>query len=168
MISPHGGKLVDRYQPKNVDSIEKYPRVKVGKGTIKDIENIADGVYSPLTGFLREKDLTSVIKDMRLANGMVWPIPIVIDINKKQAGALSNTNKVILEDFNNKLIALLENIEIYKYDKNLFAKNLYSTLDDKHPGVAKVLNQSDYLLGGDIKLLNRQADVFAEYKLTPG
>lgn len=130
---------------------------------IKDVRNIANGVYSPLVGFLKKKDFQSVISDMRLGNGSVWSIPIVLDIDDYK-----KTEEIILTDRKNKPIAFLKNIEIYEYDKNDFAENIFGTLDKQHPGVKEIYEMGDYLVGGDIKLIKDSGrDPFPEYNLTP-
>ena len=79
----------------------------------KDVKNIAHGVYAPLTGFLRQADFERVVKEMRLADGSVWPIPIVLDIDAEDKKRLEGLKEVLLRDKDDKRIALLKNIEIF-------------------------------------------------------
>ena len=86
MIKPHGDKLVNQVLPadqsnKILENIDQYESLIIDHEQIKDAKNIARGAYSPLTGFLGKKDFESVTEKMRLADGVVWPIPIVLDIS---------------------------------------------------------------------------------------
>lgn len=168
MIKPHGGKLIN----KNASSQEreeilnkKYKKLVLNIEQIKDAKNIAQGAYSPLEGFMKENDFKRVVSEMRLANGLVWSIPIVLDIDKKED--FEGEKQVLLIDSNEKPIALLKDIEIYSYDKDLFAENVFGTKDRKHPGVDGVYNMKEFLIGGEIKLLDTTQDYFPEYNFSP-
>ncbi len=142
-------------------------KLKINNQQIQEIQNIAIGIYSPLKGFLNEADFYSVINRMRLSNGLIWPMPIILDINNKTRQQIKNEKQIILTAQNNKPIALLQNIQIYKYDKNNLAEKVFSTLDKKHPGVAEVYKMNDYLLGGEIKIINQLPKIFPAYNFTP-
>ena len=172
MILPHEGKLID----KTISSQEKeeilkntdnYQRLILNIEQIKDVKNIAYGVYSPLQGFLRANDFKKVVSEMRLENGTVWSIPIVLDVSEKDSQIIKNEKEVLLIDLNKKPIALLENIEIYPYDKDFFAENVFRTKDKKHPGIDAVYKMKEFLIGGDIKLLDEAKDYYPEYNFTP-
>lgn len=134
---------------------------------IKDVRNIAKGAYSPLTGFLKKNDFLNVLFNMRLENGRVWSIPIALDIDKNDYKNLKKTEEVLLCNKNSKPIATLKNIEIYEYDKNSFAGNIFGTLDKQHPGVKEIYEMGEYLIGGDIELLDNTRSPFPKYNLTP-
>src|SRR6056297_4286707 len=95
MIKPHGGKLVNRVLEEGKKE-EDLKEIEVALEREKDIKNIARGLYSPLTGFLKEKEFKSVVKEMRLKDGTVWPIPIVLDINKKEKEKIEDQKKILL------------------------------------------------------------------------
>jgi len=134
---------------------------------IKDVKNIARGVYAPLRGFLKKPDFQRVVSEMRLFDGTVWPIPIVLDIDKKQAEKVKNKEELLLVDSNQKQIAFLKDIEIYSYDKDFFSHNVFGTKDKNHPGVDEVYQMKDYLIGGEIELLDNSKEPFPEYNFTP-
>jgi len=134
---------------------------------IKDVRNIANGAYAPLSGFLKKKDFQTVLSDMRLENGTVWSIPIVLDINETDYNRLKNSEQITLTNKNKNPIATLKNIEIYNYDKQKFAKNIFGTLDKNHPGVKEIYEMGKYLIGGDIELLKDNREPFPEYNFTP-
>ena len=132
--------------------------LKVGDDIIQDAENMLNGAYAPLSGFLRENDFRAVLNDMRLFSGKVWSMPIVLDIGEKDYQRLKNENIVVLADKNNNEAAALENIEVYQYDKREFARKVFGTEDARHPGVKEVTAMGEYLVGGDIKHNANAAD----------
>lgn len=172
MINPHGGILVDKLlsAKKSTEickNLSNYPRVVIDSEKIKEVKNIARGVYSPIEGFLKRKDFESVVSNMRLASGVVFPMPIVLDISKEKVKEIENQGEVLLVDVDDNPVAVLSDIEIYPYDKKIFASNVYGTLDKEHPGVEEVLGMKDYLLGGEIGLLSHKENLFPEYNFTP-
>ena len=166
MIQPHGGKLINKHvslQEKEdiLNNLDKYKKIELNIEQLKDVKNIANGAYSPLQGFLKKHDFNSVVSKMRLKNSIVWPIPIVLDIDEQIK------EKDIMLTFNGKPEALLKDIEIYKYDKDEFVENVFKTKDRSHPGVDHVYNMKEFLIGGEIKLLDSTHDYFPEYNFTP-
>jgi sulfate adenylyltransferase len=170
MIEPHGGELINRVLSEegrsrvNIDSLYKFV---ISQEQIKDVQNIAHGVYSPLTGFLREQDYSRVLVEMRLVDGTVWPIPVYLDVKENDYQQLKSENSLVLVDKEHKPIALLEGIEFYPFNKTIHAKLIYGTLDRKHPGVDNIYRQGDYLVGGDIQLLETENDLFPEHNHYP-
>ncbi len=172
MINPHGKKLVNRIlSKKESDNFfrkkDKIPQIQIDPELIKEVENIANGTFSPLSGFLRKKDYVSVLENMHLQNGTVWPIPIVLDISKDQYKKIENNQVVFLVDQFNNPIAVLKEPEVFEFDKKKHAQKIFGTIDKKHPGVNEVYKMKKYLLGGDIFLINEKDKVFPEYNLTP-
>lgn len=172
MILPHGGQLINRVasQAEKQEILKRakdYKALVLNEEKITDVKNTALGVYSPLTGFLRRDDCRNVLTEMRLANGLVWPIPIVLDISKEDYQRLKNEKCLLLTNQDNQPIALLEEPEFYTYDKTLFAKNVFGTDDEKHPGVKNVYQMNECLAGGEIKLLDASKEVFPEINFTP-
>ncbi|OGG87536.1 hypothetical protein A3B87_02830 [Candidatus Kuenenbacteria bacterium RIFCSPHIGHO2_02_FULL_39_13] len=134
---------------------------------IRDVKNIARGIYSPLDGFLNKENFQKVVSDMRLADGTVWPIPIILDISKQAAKRIKNKNEVMLLNSERKPVALLKDIEVYSYNKDFLAENVFGTLDRNHPGVQGVYAMEKYLIGGEINLLNNSEKLFPEYNFSP-
>lgn len=136
---------------------------------LSDVRNILRGTYFPLKGFLREEDFKLVVSEMRLRDGSVWPIPIVIDIDEKLQSYLKTVRQIILVDMFKTVVAILKNPEIYRYDKNFFVRNVFGTINENHPGVKQVYGMKNYLIGGDISCLDSQFfhHPFKEYDLTP-
>ncbi|XRO75836.1 sulfate adenylyltransferase [Methanocaldococcus sp. 28A] len=171
MVSkPHGGKLVrkllsEKSKERILEEKDEYYKISIREGTAIDIENIAHGIYSPLEGFLREEEFQYVLDDMRLPNDLPWSIPIVLDVKGKDLKF--DVGDEILLYHENIPIAVMNVEDIYKYDKKEFAQKVFKTTDINHPGVAKVYNMNEYLVGGEIRLLNELPNTFEKYTLRP-
>jgi len=142
----------------------EFKTLTLNEEKIKDVKNIARGVYSPLKGFLREDDFEKV---MRLSDGTVWPIPIVLDISEEDRKRIKNEKDILLTNSFGEPVALLENIKIYSYNKDFLAQNVFGTKDKSHPGVQDVYKMGEFLVGGDIKLLDDDRYPFPEYNFSP-
>ncbi len=168
----HGGKLVNRclssrQREEILKNIDEFKRLILDKEQVKDVKNIGRGVYSPLIGFLRKEDFQSVVSHIRLSDGPVWPIPIVLDITKIDYQGIKKERDILLVDDHQKPVALLENIEVYAYNKDVFVQEVFGTKDRNHPGVEDVHKMKELLIGGDIKLLDNDSEVFPEYNFSP-
>jgi len=172
MIKPHGGQLVNCIltadQAENLKNrLNEFKKITLNKDLVQDVKNIARGVYSPLTGFMGQADFLSVIKSMRLVNGLVWPIPIVLDIDETINQEIRDEKQVLLVNQNDQPIALLSDLEIYAYDRDFFAENVFGTTSREHPGVEGVYNLGEYLVGGRIDLIDNTKEIFPEHNFTP-
>jgi sulfate adenylyltransferase len=136
-----------------------------------DIENIADGIFSPLEGFVGEDDFQSIVKTGRLKNGLAWTVPIILDIDEQEASKIKESGQDIAlagSADNNEKFAILHVDEIYGFDKKSSAKSIYQTDDAKHPGVAKIFNMKNRLVGGKIDVIKRiEQSPLRKYRMTP-
>ncbi len=142
---------------------------KLNDRQLCDLELILNGGFSPLKGFLNKKDYQSVIKDMRLENGDLWPIPINLDVDEKFRNSLSLGQSIYLKDKEGFVLATLQVEEIWKPDLLNEALLVYNTVDQKHPAVRYLLNYSNpYYIAGKIKFksLPNHYD-FKEQRHTP-
>ena len=172
MIKPHGGRLINKELPERekqriLEQNNEFEKIQTDSETWKVIKNIVFGVFSPLEGFMTENDTLNVLEHMYLENGIAWPFPIVLDSSQNEVSNLKEGDSVILTDVFNNPIALLNIKDIYDYNKKNFAEKVYGTLDKNHPGVKKVLNQKEKLIGGSIYLLNELPPIFPELDLKP-
>jgi len=120
---------------------------------ICDFELLATGVFSPLTGFMRQIDYESVLDRMRLESGELWPIPICLDIPESISVTLEPGQSVALRDQEGFLLGVMEVQDIWPLDIEKEAIAIYSSLDRKHPGVDYLYNRSGrYYVGGEIKV----------------
>jgi len=172
-IAPHGGTLIDRFVPEAqratvAERADGLPKIVLNERQISDLELIAIGAVSPLTGFMRQADYESVVHKMRLANGLPWTIPVTLAITEAQAQTLHPGTQAALTDAGGTILAVLNIAELFHYDKQIEAENVYRTTDEAHPGVAAVYAQPEVLVGGDVDVLALPPHTdFPEYYLTP-
>ena len=172
LINPHGGVLVNREvkgseREQLVPAAGKLPKLQLNSRQVSDLLMIATGAYSPIEGFLGEADYLGVISNMRLANGVVWPIPITLAVSSDEADGLKTGEDVALFQ-EEQLLGVLHLAEKFTYDKAREAESVYRTTDEAHPGVQVLNSQGEWLLGGRISLLNRPGDVsFAKHRKDP-
>ncbi len=169
---PHGGKLVDRFIPdhKVEEAREKahsLPQVVLNSRQLSDFYMLAQGAFSPLEGFMVGRDYRSVVEEMRLADGTVWPLPVTLAVGREVARSLREGQEVALFSPEGSLVGLLELEEIYRYDKVEEARRVFLTDDPKHPGVAALYSQGEVLLGGRIWALGLDHGPFPQYYRTP-
>ena len=172
MIQPHGGRLIERRLsgPARDAALEKaktMPRLRLDAESVSDVENLATGVYSPLEGFLGEKDFRNVLAHMRLASDLPWTIPIVLDVERSAADGLKVGTQIALVDDTDEPVAILTLEEKYGYDKTAMAEKVFGTADPAHPGVAKVMGLKDVLLAGKVDLVTMAPTPFDRWKLSP-
>ncbi|MCH8284246.1 MAG: sulfate adenylyltransferase [Chloroflexi bacterium] len=172
-ITPHGGRLINReLQGRERDEARAKARtlkqVPLDSTAVSDLELIAIGGFSPLTGFMGSADYLRVVDDARLANGLVWSLPITLGVTREQAAEITEGREVALTDGGAPL-ALMRVDEVYGYDKRREAENVYRTTDEAHPGVARLYQQGEMLLAGEIRLIEHPAStrVFPEHQLPP-
>ncbi|MCY9140166.1 sulfate adenylyltransferase [Peribacillus frigoritolerans] len=172
-IDPHGGKLIQRELSGN-DRVEYLEKCKplssltISKWNVSDLEMISNGAFSPLVGFMGKEDYRSVIKDMHLANGLPWTIPITLPVTKEEASRLNIGDEVALYGDDRELAGIIQVEETFEYDKLEEAKLVYKTEDPNHPGVKKLFGQGDVYVAGPIYLINRSShEPFGEFHMSP-
>ena len=167
MSKPHGGKLINRKINKELLNTKDLSEFEINTNLAEDVLNIANGVFSPLEGFLCKNDLKNVIKDKRLTDDTPWTIPILLDLGKNDLKDIKEGDSVLLVNKEAGVKALLEIEEIFTYDKKTIAQEIYRTTETSHPGVANTYNMKDSLVSGKISLLESKIREFDEYNLTP-
>ncbi len=172
-IAAHGGKLINRIASSEqkqefLSKADTLPRVELDERAVSDLEMIAIGGFSPLTGFMNESDYKRVVSQMRLANGVAWAIPITLSVMEEVANSFNRGDLIRLDNQNGEFIGVLEFSEKYTYDKKQEAINVYRTDEDKHPGVQVVYNQGSVNIAGDVWLLERKENPqFPKYQIDP-
>ncbi len=167
-VPAHGGTLINRIVPAEKREALRaraasLPRVTLSRFQCSDLEMIAIGGFSPLTGFMGKADYDAVVDRMRLANGLPWTIPIVLAVAEAPKG-----DEVALVDETGRLLALLHVTETFRRDKPREAKNVYRTTEDKHPGVANLYREGDLCLAGPVDVIERPPHGdFDAYRLDP-
>ncbi|MEE9217498.1 MAG: bifunctional sulfate adenylyltransferase/adenylylsulfate kinase [Acidobacteriota bacterium] len=134
-----------------------------------DLELLMNGAFSPLTGFMNQNDYESVCKDMRLSGGVLWPIPITLDIPAALAETLEAGSRLALRDFEGVVLAVLDVETIWKPNREREAALVYGTANPEHPGVAYLLNETHPVyVGGRIRALQLPTHYdFLDLRLSP-
>jgi len=174
LIQPHGGTLINRLLTGAAledarEVIQTLPVIQLTDTNLADVEMIAVGALSPLTGFMTEADYHSVVHDMRLANGLPWTIPVTLAVSEEQAARFQPGQQLALAE-GDKRLAILQLSAKYHYDRQAEAQHVYRTTETAHPGVARLYRQGEVLLAGDINVLDlpaRARTEFADLRYTP-
>ncbi len=177
LIAPHGGTLVDRFVKGDAatalrEKAAGLPKITLSAKQACDLEMIAIGAFSPLTGFVKEADFKSICENMHLANGTVWPIPITLAVDEAVKATLTLGGQAALYHSDGTLLAVIDVEEIYNHDKKLEIPRVFGTDDAAHPGAKAVLDEGDFCVGGDIHVLTvtpekEPGEQFTEHRLTP-
>ncbi len=175
LIEPHGGTLVNRLATgAALEALKKeatgLPRINLSHKQSCDLELIANGGYSPLTGFMGQADFESVCKKMTLANGQTWSIPILLAVDKASAPKVGD--KVALHAPNGTLQGVMHVKEVFAHDKKLEIPSVFRTEDEAHPGVAQVMKEGDTCIAGPVDAVTLCVDpkgpeAFLDQRLTP-
>jgi sulfate adenylyltransferase len=172
-IKPHGGELVNRQaegtrKEELISAAQTLPSLTLNPWSLSDLELIAIGGFSPLTGFMGEDDYTNVVENLHLANGLVWSIPITLPVTEAQADTFEIGQQIALYGEDNHLYGVLTLEEKYTYDKENEAQKVYGTTEVAHPGVQKVFEKGNVYLAGPIELVDRpKHDEFVDFHLDP-
>lgn len=171
-ILPHGGELVwlvaeGREQQNLLARTTSLPKLLLSPQESNDLEMITTGVYSPLRGFMGQRDYESVLLGKRLTSGLPWTIPITLATSPSQAAELKEGTEVILSTPSDNLLGLLLLEEKFSLDKGKEAREVFGTEDLRHPGVANIFKREEMLLGGPVRVLLRPASDFPRYRPDP-
>ncbi len=169
LIAPHGGELInlladiDRTSSIKTESRD-WPSLDLNERQLCDLELLLSGAFSPLQGFLTKADYERVCGEMRLSDGTLWPIPIMLDVSEDLAEKLSSGSNIALRDAEGVMIAALNVEDVWQPDREEEANAVFGTTNREHPGVAQLLDRtSPYYVGGTITGLS--AVPHYDYKL---
>lgn len=157
LIEPHGGKLCelllkDEELEKATKEAINYPSITLTPRQLCDIELLLSGGFSPLKGFMSEADYNSVLDNMRLTDGSLWPMPITLDVDAETAGNHSAGDKIALRDRTGLLVAVITVSDIWQPNKANEAEKAFGTQDKAHPAVAYLFDTAgDHYIGGSIE-----------------
>jgi len=166
---PHGGELKELYLPEHQADEEKiraaeYPSWDLSQRQLCDLDLLLNGAFSPLEGFLGQADYEKVCTDMRLESGVLWPMPITLDVSDAFADSVSTGDTIALRDPEGVLIATMDVSDIWQPDKESEAQRVFGTNDEAHPGVSYLMHQAGPVyLGG--KVHGIEPPTFYDFKL---
>jgi sulfate adenylyltransferase len=161
LVKPHGGGelqpllLTGAERTAEISRARGLPQVKVSSREKGDLIMLGIGGFTPLAGFMGKADWQGVCDDMRLADGLFWPIPITLSVDKATGDAASVGAEIALTDPDNgEILATLCVTEKYSIDKAHECEKVFKTTDPAHPGVKMVMAQGEVNLAGPVKVLS--------------
>ena len=173
-IAPHGGTLVDLLVPeqdraKLTDEARNFPKLAVKERELSDLEMLAIGALSPLTGFQGEAEYRSILESMHLTNGLPWTIPVTLSVDAAEAKRIGGADAIALTATEGgDPIAILEVREVFTRDREKEAQAVFGTQELEHPGVKALHEAGDLCVAGELRVLSLPPhDDFVSYRLTP-
>ncbi|MGO9801258.1 MAG: hypothetical protein ACLPQ0_17520 [Candidatus Binatus sp.] len=173
-IAAHGGgELVDLKPPVSERAAlaahgAKLAAVTLNARDLADLEMLASGAFSPLTGFMGEADYIRSRDEMRLASGVPWSIPITLGVDETKAKSLKAGQEIALATEDGRRLATVKLAEIYKVDRKSEAQNVFGTAEDAHPGAKNVTSMPPYCLAGKLTLIEEiPGRTFLEFPREP-
>lgn len=141
--------------------------IEIDRFVLSDIEALAQGAYTPLQGFMAKKDYLNVLKNLRLASGELFPLPITLRLDEEQAQEIKVGSRILLKHEGEAVAGMLVE-DLFRYDKRKEARLVFGTEDHGHPGVRRLYNQGDCLVGGRVfAFAEHFHHDFMPYRLTP-
>ena len=161
LIAPHGGGhlrplLVPKEQRgEAIARAATLKKLRLSTREVSDLFMLGMGAYTPLDGFMGSENWKGAVVDMRLANGIFWPIPITLSVSKEDASSLGIGEEVaLLDGESGETLGLMMVREKYTIDRALECKHVFRTNDPKHPGVEKVMSQGEINVAGPVMALS--------------
>ncbi|MEO5373640.1 MAG: sulfate adenylyltransferase [Alphaproteobacteria bacterium] len=161
LVPPHGGEDLKPLLVPAVERAEELRRaahlkqVPMTSRETSDVIMLAMGAYTPLDGFMGKADWKGVCADMKMTNGLFWPIPITLSTTKAIADSIAADEEVALVDADSgEIMAIMEVREKYTIDRDFENQHVYRTTDKAHPGVQKVNSQGEFNLAGPVRCLS--------------
>jgi len=154
---PHGGELKNLYVEGQDAEDEKalardIPSWDLTMRQLCDLEMLLNGAFSPLEGFMGADDYQGVLADMRLTSGVLWPMPITLDVTEEFAESIEPGKQIALRDQEGVLIATMQVDSKFSPDKKAEALAVFGSADEAHPAVHYLNNQANNVyLGGTLR-----------------
>jgi len=176
LVEPHGGKdlnpllLTGSQLEEEIQRSQNLKRVTISSREVGDLIMLGIGGFTPLTGFMNKADWQSVCDDMKMSDGLFWPIPITLSTDQTTADSLGQDEDIALYDEErDEIIATMVVTEKYTIDKNHECRQVYKTTELDHPGVEMVMAQGDVNLAGPVKVLSQGGfpEQYGDQFLTP-
>ena len=170
VISPHGDVLIDlliddpEKRQKLIRESESLPKIKLSTLEFSDLIMLGIGAFSPLEGFMIETDYKNVLKNMRLAGGTLWPLPVTLTVDSANNYRIGDTIALV-SPYDGKIAGHLNIEDIFPYDKDIEAKCSFGTDNPSHPAIQKLKDIGSYHIGGSVKVFTEGGypKTFAQY-----
>lgn len=169
LIEPHGGVLVQNFiTPDKAEALlNNLKEIKIDECILSDVFQIAEGTYSPICGFMNKEELYSVLDDYRLPSGVVWTLPILMQMKKEDINFKIGERIALKRAKDNVCYALMDISNIEKIDVDSVSLKWFGTNDNSHPGVMKFKTKGDYIISGEVFLFKKPDFGLDSYILTP-
>ena len=168
LVEPHGGELVHREADAALrHEADAMPRLPATEFDLMDCEQIALGTYSPLTGFMDKRTLYSVLDEHRLPDGLVWTLPIILQLDDEEAAATGVGDRIALTDGSGVVRSVIDVSECFQIDLEDVARRWFGTTEKAHPGVAQLYGKGRFVLAGEVTMVERLQSPHRFYELPP-
>jgi sulfate adenylyltransferase len=157
LISPHGSDelkillLSGKEKEEELKRAEKLPKLVMSSRETGDLIMLGIGGFTPLDGFMGHDNWKGVCADMKMTDGLFWPIPITLSHDKKIE---KGTDLCLISGETNEVMGTMKVTESYQIDKEFECKHVFTTADPEHPGVKMVMEQKDWNIAGPVKVLS--------------
>ncbi len=171
LIAPYGDQLMDLTVPSEaLDEVKAYanrlPSIQLSERAACDLELLAAGAFSPLDRFMSQADYQSVLDQMRLTSGHIFPIPVTLPV--EPGPAIQAGQDIALRNAKNELLAIMAIEEIYEWDLREAAQKAFGTQDLRHPLVAEMHRWGKLNISGRLQVIQLPAHYdFKDLRLTP-
>ena len=161
LIKPHGSEtlkillLAGKEKDEELKKAEKLKKIPITSRETGDLIMLGIGGFTPLDGFMGHDDWKGVCAEMKMKDGLFWPIPITLSVSEDSAKSLKINDEVTLvNDETQEVMATMKVTDKYKIDKDFECKNVFTTNDEEHPGVKMVMQQKEWNIAGPVKVLS--------------
>jgi len=161
LVQPHGSDelkillLSGKEKEAELKKADKLKKIQMTSRETGDLIMLGIGGFTPLDGFMGYDDWKGVCADMKMSNGLFWPIPITLSVSTEVANSLTTDEEITLvSSETNEVMGTMKVTEKYQIDKDFECKNVFTTNDQEHPGVKVVMNQLDWNIAGPVKVLS--------------
>jgi len=157
LIAPYGGTLVNlmvdgEERQELVTRSSRLPSIQISSRALCDLELLATGAFSPLDRFMGKADYERVLTEMRLRNGILFPIPVTLPVD--EAALPTYGEQITLCDARNNNIAVMQIEEVYHYDPQREARLVLGSTDPRHPLISEMVRWGKVYVSGALKVIN--------------
>ncbi len=171
LIPPYGGRLINLVASEDerdelLAHVPELPSIKISQRAVHDLELLATGAFSPLERFMGKADYERVLREMRLIDGTLWPLPITLTADPEELPSVGK--QVVLRNALNEPLAIMTLEEVFSWDREKEARLAYGTNDSRHPMVAEMQRWGKVCISGAMKVINMPKYYdFVDLRLTP-